>query len=238
MIQRGATARRLLLLLLLLAAPTAVHPAFDTLEFAVEVDKAVRRIRFAVTDDVHAVAEAFVRQWDLREGLDCPPTPGDPEQAQRCVAARLGARLRDQVAAVTAEDATPLPQAAQAGDVVVARWSHFALVHNAAHGDFMVEDGDAYVGAKLRTGRGRYEEPTLQLLLACVAAGDVALDIGANVGAFTVPLARAVGGRGRVHAFEAQPHLANLLAANVALNIRRGVAPRTVRVCTAPPLTD
>eukprot|EP00937_MAST-01D_sp_MAST-1D-sp2_P000666 g666.t1 len=169
-----------------------------------------------VYDDIQQVASAFVRKFNLTEGLDC--ADGD----QSCLSHQLAGRLRLQVAAATT--ATLPPE----GGVRVSHWSHFTLVGGATHGDFLLENGDKYVGQKLRQGHGRYEEPTLQLLLACVAPGDVVLDVGANVGAFTVPLARAVGARGRVHAFEAQPHLANLLAANVALNIRNGVAPATV----------
>ena len=192
--------------------------AFDTLEFAVEVDNVVRHIRFSAKEDVEVVATSFVRRFNLTEGLDC--TRGD----QHCVVHRLASRLREQVNAA----ASFLPESPHADDVQVSRWGHFALVQGGAHGDFMVEDGDNYVGAKLRRGRGLYEEPTLQLLLAALEQGDTVLDVGANVGAFTVPMARAVGHKGRVHAFEAQPHLANLLAANVALNIRNGVDPHSV----------
>jgi FkbM family methyltransferase len=46
----------------------------------------------------------------------------------------------------------------------------------------------------------------------------VFLDIGSNVGFFTMALARAIGPRGRVYAFEGQRVIFNMLAGSVALN--------------------
>jgi FkbM family methyltransferase len=48
--------------------------------------------------------------------------------------------------------------------------------------------------------------------------GVVAADVGANIGAFTVPWARCMEGWGSVAAFEAQERLFYALAGNVALN--------------------
>jgi predicted methyltransferase len=44
----------------------------------------------------------------------------------------------------------------------------------------------------------------LQLFLQIVKPGDIVVNAGSNIGAFTVPLAKAVGPRGHVHAFEPQ----------------------------------
>lgn len=44
------------------------------------------------------------------------------------------------------------------------------------------------------------------------------LDIGANFGTYSIALARAVGPRGKVHAFEPQRLIYNLLVGSVALN--------------------
>jgi FkbM family methyltransferase len=48
--------------------------------------------------------------------------------------------------------------------------------------------------------------------------GDVVLDIGANIGATSLVLARAVGPSGKVFAFEPHPQTAVLLRANLAAN--------------------
>lgn len=65
---------------------------------------------------------------------------------------------------------------------------------------------------------GEWAQPEVDLLTNLVAPGDTVLDIGANIGTITVPLAKRVGTTGRVVAFEAQPTIHMLLAANLALN--------------------
>eukprot|EP00746_Dinoflagellata_sp_MGD_P019384 gnl/MRDRNA2_/MRDRNA2_14505_c0_seq1.p1 gnl/MRDRNA2_/MRDRNA2_14505_c0~~gnl/MRDRNA2_/MRDRNA2_14505_c0_seq1.p1 ORF type:complete len:441 (-),score=90.34 gnl/MRDRNA2_/MRDRNA2_14505_c0_seq1:59-1381(-) len=48
--------------------------------------------------------------------------------------------------------------------------------------------------------------------------GDIVIDVGANIGGFTVPLAERVGHEGEVHAFEPFRKVFQHLTANVALN--------------------
>lgn len=54
--------------------------------------------------------------------------------------------------------------------------------------------------------------------LAVLAPGAVAIDIGASLGEWAVPLARAVGPAGRLMAFEPQPLAARALAATFRVN--------------------
>jgi FkbM family methyltransferase len=49
---------------------------------------------------------------------------------------------------------------------------------------------------------GHFEGREIEFLVALAEPGDVVLDVGANIGHFTAPLARAVGPEGTVHAFE------------------------------------
>jgi FkbM family methyltransferase len=65
---------------------------------------------------------------------------------------------------------------------------------------------------------GEWAEGELNLFLKIVRTGDIVLDVGANIGAFTVPLAKRVGMSGRVYAFEPQRIINQRLNANVALN--------------------
>jgi FkbM family methyltransferase len=51
-----------------------------------------------------------------------------------------------------------------------------------------------------------------------VKPGQVALDVGANHGYYTLLLADLVGARGKVHAFEPNPRLAELLGQSIMLN--------------------
>lgn len=62
-----------------------------------------------------------------------------------------------------------------------------------------------------------FEPGLLAGFKAFIAPGDIVIDIGANVGAATIPAAHAVGERGRVIAFEPGP-FALRLRQNLALN--------------------
>src|SRR5262245_31922159 len=53
--------------------------------------------------------------------------------------------------------------------------------------------------------RGNWTEPELQLIPYALREGEAALDIGANYGLYSYHLSRALGGRGRVYAFEPVP---------------------------------
>ncbi|HLL77130.1 MAG TPA: FkbM family methyltransferase [Pyrinomonadaceae bacterium] len=69
------------------------------------------------------------------------------------------------------------------------------------------------------TGRSFAEDEGLtRLLPRLLREGDVFFDVGANLGFYTLPAARACGPSGRVHAFEAQAALAGRLRKSVALN--------------------
>merc|ERR1719502_174117 len=57
-----------------------------------------------------------------------------------------------------------------------------------------------------------------RLLTGLLKPGSVAVDAGANIGGFAMPLARKVGPTGEVHAFEPFRLLFQLLTANCVLN--------------------
>lgn len=61
----------------------------------------------------------------------------------------------------------------------------------------------------------REEEVAIDVL---VKEGDVVLDIGANIGTWSLKAARLAGNTGRVFAFEAHPFTAKLIENNVSLN--------------------
>jgi FkbM family methyltransferase len=65
---------------------------------------------------------------------------------------------------------------------------------------------------------GAFEPSTAATLQKLVKPGDVALDIGANIGAHTLGLARSVGPTGRVVAFEPTDFAFEKLQRNLALN--------------------
>lgn len=65
---------------------------------------------------------------------------------------------------------------------------------------------------------GAFERSTVVALEKLVRAGDVTFDIGANIGAHTLRLARSVGPTGRVFAFEPADFAFTKLKRNLALN--------------------
>jgi FkbM family methyltransferase len=65
---------------------------------------------------------------------------------------------------------------------------------------------------------GSFEAAETELLRSFARPGTSAVDAGANVGLFTIPLALAVGSDGRVLAFEPTPETAQRLRENVRRN--------------------
>ncbi|MFC1904404.1 FkbM family methyltransferase [Chloroflexota bacterium] len=72
---------------------------------------------------------------------------------------------------------------------------------------------------------GSYERGTTRLFKETIQEGMTVIDIGANIGYFTLIAARLVGGEGRVFAFEPEPHNFDLLVKNLELNEYSNVIP-------------
>ena len=65
--------------------------------------------------------------------------------------------------------------------------------------------------------RGLYGADVLSFLAMHAAAGEIICDVGANIGAYSIPLAKAFPGT-EVHAFEPNPPIATRLRQNVLIN--------------------
>ena len=63
-----------------------------------------------------------------------------------------------------------------------------------------------------------WEDMTTQMYKDVIREGDVVLDLGANIGYYTLLAARLAGPKGRVYAFEPEPLNYSLLLKNVELN--------------------
>jgi FkbM family methyltransferase len=90
-------------------------------------------------------------------------------------------------------------------------------IRRCRHGTMMYLRRDMYVGRSFAE-YGEYSEGEVDVFRQCLRAGDVALDIGANFGSHTIPMARLVGPSGNVYAFEPQRILFQILCGNIALN--------------------
>ena len=76
---------------------------------------------------------------------------------------------------------------------------------------------DTHVGRSLDL-YGEYSEFETALFVLILQPGMVAIDVGANIGCFTVPMAKQVGPKGSIVAIEPQRTIFQTLCANVALN--------------------
>lgn len=106
------------------------------------------------------------------------------------------------------------------GDVVGQRSpeypSHIAI-RQCRYGPMMYFWNDKYIG-KLLDQYGEFAERELTVLRSIIEPGDVVLDIGANIGTYTIPLSRMVAPGGWVIAFEPARQVFNVLCANIAMS--------------------
>lgn len=63
-----------------------------------------------------------------------------------------------------------------------------------------------------------YEELTTEVFKTVIKEGDIVVDLGANLGYFTLLAAKLVGSKGKVYAFEPEPINYSLLLKNIELN--------------------
>lgn len=64
----------------------------------------------------------------------------------------------------------------------------------------------------------KYESADIQQGLELVPSGGTCVDVGANIGAYTLQFARKVGKHGLVHAFEPDPYVFSRLESNCRMN--------------------
>lgn len=79
-----------------------------------------------------------------------------------------------------------------------------------------VDLGDTVIGARI--ARADYESGLVRLLPKLIEPGTTVLDVGANIGFFSIHMAHVVGANGRVVAFEPIAELAALLNKSIAEN--------------------
>jgi FkbM family methyltransferase len=96
---------------------------------------------------------------------------------------------------------------------------------------WMLFDGP-YIG-KCFELYGEYSESEVAMMRRFVGSGDHVVDVGANIGDLTLPLAQMVGAPGGIHAIESNAEVFNVLCANLAINGVRNVKPLNVYVASA-----
>lgn len=80
------------------------------------------------------------------------------------------------------------------------------------------------IEAALLNGRGSYDCANQTVVSTIVTDGASCFDIGANIGIYSVVMAKLVGPGGQVHSFEPVPHILEKFRMNLRLNALKNVA--------------
>lgn len=95
--------------------------------------------------------------------------------------------------------------------------SRLLRVKNTRFGPLMYNLNDLYIGRSLDL-YGEYCIHEARIAMDLLRPGMTAVDVGANIGALTVPMAQTVGAAGRAIAIEAQRGIFHMLCGNMAMN--------------------
>ncbi len=98
----------------------------------------------------------------------------------------------------------------------------YLKIKNAKRGFFAINKNDTVIGKSLDT-YGEWSEHIIEAISHFIEKECVVLDVGAYIGALTVPIAKLVGDQGRVIAFEPQKTSFDLLQTNITLNALHNV---------------
>lgn len=85
------------------------------------------------------------------------------------------------------------------------------------YGRIMRYTYDVYIGNSLGL-YGEYSPVEMGIYKQLLRPGDIVVEVGANIGSLTVPLAQHIGPGGKIYAFEPQRITFQVLCGNVALN--------------------
>lgn len=98
-----------------------------------------------------------------------------------------------------------------------AYFPEFNELTDSRQGRMLYNKNDVYIGRSLQL-YGEFSYGECHVFDAIVQPGMTVIEVGANIGAHTVPIAQKAGPSGRVHAFEPQRIVFQTLCANIALN--------------------
>ncbi len=85
------------------------------------------------------------------------------------------------------------------------------------YGGILYNKHDRFIGRSIKL-YGEYSEEETALFRQLCRTGQTVVEVGANIGVHTLPLARFVGNTGHIYAFEPQRLVFQTLCANMALN--------------------
>ena len=88
---------------------------------------------------------------------------------------------------------------------------------NTKHGNFEYCKFDKFIGFSLKE-YGEYSDIELTIILHFIKEGDTVFDIGANIGAFSIPISKKIGHKGNLYCFEPQGLIFKILNNNLRKN--------------------
>lgn len=91
------------------------------------------------------------------------------------------------------------------------------VIKSCRYGTMMFNTNDEWIGRSFDL-YGEFSEGEVDLFRHLIKTGDTVLDVGANIGALTIPMARFIGPKGRMIAFEPQQLMYYVLCGNIAIN--------------------
>jgi len=94
-------------------------------------------------------------------------------------------------------------------------WSHFVPEYVEIEGHKIYLDPKDSLGLSINAN---YEENEIKLIKKIIRKDSIVIDIGANIGYFTLIFAKLVGPNGRVYAFEPDPTNFSILKKNIQIN--------------------
>jgi FkbM family methyltransferase len=95
--------------------------------------------------------------------------------------------------------------------------NNFNALVKARYGYLLYNQNDQFIGKSIQH-YGEYSQGEVDLFAQICQKDDVVVEVGANIGAHTLPLSRMVTSSGKVFAFEPQRIVFQTLCANMALN--------------------
>ncbi len=93
----------------------------------------------------------------------------------------------------------------------------FNRLVQAKHGYIVYNKNDTYIGKSIEK-YGEYSEEEFAIFDQLCQAGDIVVEVGANIGTHTLAIAKKIGKTGRIYVFEPQRMVFQTLCANMAIN--------------------
>lgn len=94
---------------------------------------------------------------------------------------------------------------------------HPMIIHDSNGTLFAIPYYDSFIG-RFMLQRGTYDDDELSFLLSLISPGDTVVEVGANIGPYSVHIGRYLSPSGLLYSFEPFRLIYQILTANIAMN--------------------